>query len=607
MVDSSHNRRGWRIVSGLVVAAGVWLVAVAGIGGCDRNSAEQASSVEAADESSESDEQQEGKGQASSETMGAASISLPGDKEAGERQPERLGPEGPAVMFLSGLKGYLEPCGCTADVLLGGIERIVGYVTNASSLYTGTAMVDTGDLLFEERELAEHRNEPEKSSIDVLVRAVRAMDVSVTVPGELDFALGSKFYAKTLERMGLTPLAANATVRDVETDATAVKSVGEWKVGFVGSVAPELFAEIDAVEAESASAPVREAVKSIESEVDAVVSIHHGGLASAKALAGEVDGIDFVIVGHKPRENVSPNRVDGAHTLETYTQGRYVGVLGLYGPDKQRPFRNARVGGGRDPEKIEQQITHVRESLDKARPDDDDQQGDPSPIVERLEERLASLEKQKRKAKRGGVELPEEHRSFVYRSVGMRPGFPIHEEVQQARAAHNRRLKKLAMQSEREVPDVPEGEATFVGNNQCAGCHGEAHDFWKETNHASAVATLEERNKAFDDKCIGCHVVGYDKPGGSVLGKLSYEAKVDGRTIEKDLNDVGCETCHGPGSKHWSQPIGSDGDPQGIIRDPGRDACMSCHVPEHSPGFEFESYVEQVTGPGHARSESSDD
>jgi hypothetical protein len=586
------------------------MLAVTSIGGCESNSDSAANSVEpggskkasseaSANSKAEQDEESSEWSGETDGTSGASSLSLPGDKQPGDLQPERLGPKGPAVMFMTGLKGYLEPCGCTADVLLGGIERIVGYVSAAETLYRGTVMVDSGDLLFSESDLQEHQIAPEKSSIDVLVKAYQAMDVRVTVPGELDFALGASFYGETLERMGVEPLAANATVTGVETKPSAVKTVGSWKVGFVGSVEPSLFDEIDVVSTKPAVPAVRKQVQQIRDTVGAVVVLHHGGLASAKELLEEVDGVDFVVVGHKPREKASPDAVGGGFTLETFDQGRYVGVLSLHQRDKSRPFENARVGADQSVDEIDRQIQHVKDSLSKLPTDEG---AEAPPIVDRLEERLASLKQKRAEAEGGGVELPSGERGFVYRSVGMRPGFPISGEIQKARASHNRRLKRLSMQVEREVASVEEGEPTYIGSNQCAGCHGDSHEFWKKTDHASAVQTLKERNKAFDQKCIGCHVVGYEKPGGSVLGKLEYEATVDGRSITKNLKDVGCESCHGPGSNHWTQPVGSDGEPQGIIRDPGRGQCMSCHVEEHSPAFEFETYVRKVTGPGHERS-----
>ena len=56
--------------------------------------------------------------------------------------------------------------------------------------------------------------------------------------------------------------------------------------------------------------------------------------------------------------------------------------------------------------------------------------------------------------------------------------------------------------------------------------------------HAQAWQTLVDRSQQYDLSCIGCHVTGWDKPGGTNL------AHTDG------LRDVQCEVCHGAGSLH---------------------------------------------------------
>jgi hypothetical protein len=63
---------------------------------------------------------------------------------------------------------------------------------------------------------------------------------------------------------------------------------------------------------------------------------------------------------------------------------------------------------------------------------------------------------------------------------------------------------------------------------------------------------------------------------------------VDGR------DEVGCESCHGPGWKHTQMPV------KDHIRR-GREAktCTGCHDRENSPSFEFESYLAKIVGPGH--------
>jgi hypothetical protein len=66
---------------------------------------------------------------------------------------------------------------------------------------------------------------------------------------------------------------------------------------------------------------------------------------------------------------------------------------------------------------------------------------------------------------------------------------------------------------------------------------------WEGTRHSQAYKTLvdakQPSNRQYDPECIVCHTVGF--------GYLS------GFKSEKDtakLENVGCESCHGPGSRH---------------------------------------------------------
>ena len=56
-----------------------------------------------------------------------------------------------------------------------------------------------------------------------------------------------------------------------------------------------------------------------------------------------------------------------------------------------------------------------------------------------------------------------------------------------------------------------------------------------------AWKTLVDGGKQTDYKCVGCHVTGYGQVGGSSLGHT------------KRLENVQCETCHGPGSMHVAE------------------------------------------------------
>jgi hypothetical protein len=126
-------------------------------------------------------------------------------------------------------------------------------------------------------------------------------------------------------------------------------------------------------------------------------------------------------------------------------------------------------------------------------------------------------------------------------------------------------------------------EAAFVGNASCESCHEEAFGVWKASKHSHGYETLEKLGKQYHLDCVGCHVTGYGRPGG-----VCRVDKVEGR------KDVGCESCHGPGSIHADEPTKTN------IRTRADEAlCVTCHNPENSPYFNFASYLPKVLGPGH--------
>ena len=78
----------------------------------------------------------------------------------------------------------------------------------------------------------------------------------------------------------------------------------------------------------------------------------------------------------------------------------------------------------------------------------------------------------------------------------------------------------------------------YVGAARCSQCHSTLKNNWAGTLHAQALATLEAIGQGTNAQCLPCHTVGYGQPGGFV----------DHATTDA-LAGVGCENCHGPGSR----------------------------------------------------------
>jgi hypothetical protein len=138
--------------------------------------------------------------------------------------------------------------------------------------------------------------------------------------------------------------------------------------------------------------------------------------------------------------------------------------------------------------------------------------------------------------------------------------------------------------------------ASYVGSGACARCHGAIYRDWRKSRHASALATLAVSEDTWDPECIRCHTVGWERSG------TTWSAAASGfRDPERTpfLRGVGCENCHGPGSRHVEAPddrsLFGPGGPN--VARPGRESCVSCHDAENSVGFpaRFERrYLPQV-------------
>lgn len=125
-------------------------------------------------------------------------------------------------------------------------------------------------------------------------------------------------------------------------------------------------------------------------------------------------------------------------------------------------------------------------------------------------------------------------------------------------------------------------KAGFSGNDACGVCHESQHETWQLTSHGDAYDTLVRHGADSNTECIGCHVVGYGQPGGYELSKRQGE-----------LEDVGCESCHGRGGPHLSPDFVKAGDYSS--------ACATCHDEKHSLGFAYGSFLPRISHAANAR------
>jgi hypothetical protein len=142
--------------------------------------------------------------------------------------------------------------------------------------------------------------------------------------------------------------------------------------------------------------------------------------------------------------------------------------------------------------------------------------------------------------------------------------------------------------------------AEYAGNNKCRMCHLKQHKSWWESQHAKAMAALQDAKAAAafaeklkieleepadqSDACVRCHVTGFHLAGG-------YPAADSAKTAAVAM--VGCEACHGPGSAHIAAKTSAERKAtiNGAV---GVALCQQCHTPEISPKFEFAAMKKRV-------------
>ncbi len=168
----------------------------------------------------------------------------------------------------------------------------------------------------------------------------------------------------------------------------------------------------------------------------------------------------------------------------------------------------------------------------------------------------------------------------------------------------------------------------YVGTHKCKSCHkkektGNQYKQWTKSRHSQAYETLktEEAIKIAKEKglgnpweeeaCIKCHVTGYGKGGFEFKDDAFWaQTKQNGKPTKdvkrmEHLKGIGCEVCHGPGSKYKSKKKMKaihkgtmNGADYGLIK-PTESLCIQCHneeSPSYKP-FNFEEFYPKISHP----------
>lgn len=457
------------------------------------------------------------------------------------------------IVAITDLQGTLAPCGCTSRPL-GGIDRLVHFVEGAGD---NVLFVSAGNVLAG----GPHHGGPESHETDrwksEAVAAILSAEDVRAMNGPADAECGVAL--------------PGALLFDAEED-TAVVDVANSKVGLI------------ALRTAEDVTTLADRARALRAEgVDVVLVLGYGNRRTLRDAAS-VEGVDFVLQGGLDSEEALPpsnsSRADG-WLLHAGRQGQRVLTLDLYlrgeGPFTNISDWNVDVDRGR----LNAEIEDLGQRLDEWTED-----GRSAEELRPQRDRLTALETERDTLR--VPTLPSDSPAFYASLTELDPDMEQSSSVQVELATLDLRVNDHNREAyaDRRPPEPAEGAPHYVGSAACASCHEEAFSWWQGHPHGHAYATLEAVNKQFHLDCVGCHVTGYERPGGSTVT----------HNLDGALTNVGCENCHGPGSQHIVVP----GD-HSLPAETQESTCTGCHNEEHSDLFNYEVYRQTLLVPGHGR------
>ncbi len=493
------------------------------------------------------------------------------------------------LYLLSNVAGALEPCGCSKDQL-GGADRFAALIQQGKASGGNSLILGAGPLFFQEPAVTGDGAQQARWKADSLAQAFARLGVLAWAPGTNDFGAGTDTFKTLKESSKIEFLAANVKAPGGLLGSSKIVDIGGVSVGIVGVAEPkgnglEVGPALDALKKEVAELRTKGA-----RVVIALAAIQRG---DALRLVDDLPDLDVLVVG-KPSEKGDgndqpkpPAMIGQTVVVETSNHLQTVAMLDLFVREPQGSKGRVKLsdGGaiakgdqilalGRQIRDLETRINGWESDKNVKKADLEARRSD----LSRLRSEKADLENR--------VEKTPEGSYFTYALVEVRDKLGQDPAVQGDILAYYKRVNennKVAFKDR--VPAAPaEGQASYIGLEQCSSCHAEERAVWDKTDHAKAYRSVEQKFVEFNLDCVGCHVTGYDRPGGSTVTHVS------------ELKNVQCETCHGPGSLHAKDPT-----KKGLVNvKPDPKSCVSeCHHSPHVENFDAESKTKLILGPGH--------
>ncbi|MBU0485864.1 MAG: hypothetical protein KKB30_15275 [Proteobacteria bacterium] len=399
-----------------------------------------------------------------------------------------------------------------------------------------------------------------------------------------DLANGLDFFKNIVEQSKFTWLSANIvsklTGKPVFTPSIS-RRIGEINTAIIGLTddrQPSAITPDANMTIEPWQNILPTLVHNLSRESDFIVLLSSLTLKQNIEIANKFPAINLIITSEPNNSAMKPRLENNTLLCSSAKQGKYFGWLQIkWGTSGKWEHASSElmVEKKNSLDRINWQLKRLEKNQT---PKEDDRYQGFIKMAEEVSKEISMLEKMAELEKPQGKTLS----TYKNQYFPMQISSPDHEEV--LKIVHETKRKiNLAGKASSQKADtsvnkniLPEDFA-YVGWLKCSTCHANQAKGWQDSRHAGAYMTLVRKGQQFDRSCIACHVTGIE------TGAESFAL-----ALPPTLQQVGCETCHGPGKKHSGNPKEFN------MASPNESICLRCHQQEHDDSFDFAQDLEKL-------------
>ncbi len=355
-----------------------------------------------------------------------------------------------SLVFSHNINGETHPCGCR-HFPLGGLPQVAGKLHELKT--TGSViLLDTGDMLFPSPNLPPTMKDSFTFGAENLAVGMDLIGLNYAVPGDQDLALGTPFLKKLLEKSKFQYLVMNfANEAELPHKKLVIIEKGEHKFFMTGIVDPDILPP----KFQGLFTTPSTALKAFMPELQKA------------GYSKDNKKHRFILLSHSGMPNDQKLVKDfpfidwvlGAHT-QSFTKIPY----------EEKTTKLAQVLSR----------NHYLGSIEV------DFSGDKTKDAWVLHEIRDELKDKLR---------PNAFSTFI--------------------DEHKEKVKVIQIQEQSQMANHTKGQVTKKATaNSCVECHEPQVEFWSQTPHSIAYATLINANEDKNLTCIGCHSLGFSEVDG---------------------------------------------------------------------------------------------